>query len=64
MKKIEKNIEIKNNKKETSRRDFMKKAVYSAPTVLVLGSLARPTKAKAETTGFGAPPEGASFLDV
>ncbi len=61
MKEIEKNIETKNNKKETSRRDFMKKAVYSAPTILVLGSLAHPTKTEA---GFGAPPEGASFIDV
>jgi hypothetical protein len=60
MKEIEKNTKI--NKKETSRRAFMKKAVYSAPTVLVLGSLARPTKTKA--AGFGPPPEGASFLDV
>lgn len=61
MKETEKNIETKNNKKETSRRTFMKKAVYSAPTVLVLGSLARPTKTEA---GFGAPPEGASFIDA
>ncbi len=59
MKKIEKNT--KNNKKETSRRAFMKKAVYSAPTVLVLGSLARPTKTEA---GFGSPLEGPSFTDV
>ncbi len=59
MKEIEKNI--KSNKKETSRRDFMKKVVYSAPTVLVLGSLARPTKTEA---GFGTPHEGASFIDV
>jgi len=61
MKDIEKNTEIKSSKKETSRRAFMKKAIYSAPTVLVLGSLARPTKTEA---GFGSPNEGASFLDA
>lgn len=36
----------------------MKKAVYSAPKVLVLGSLMRPTHTEA---GFGNPNEGPSY---
>ena len=39
----------------SSRRTFMKKAAYAAPTLLALGSLTRPTDAKA---GFGKPPSG------
>ena len=38
-----------------SRRLFIKKAAYAAPTLLALGSLTRPTDAKA---GFGKPPSG------
>ena len=41
-----------------SRRMFIKKAAYAAPTLLVLGSLTRPTDAKA---GFGAPPSGPTW---
>ena len=52
MKKKEKEIET--TKKETSRRIFLKKAVYATPTVLALGTLARPTKANA----FDSPHEG------
>lgn len=58
---MKENKEIEARKKETSRRTFLKKTVYAAPTLLVLGALARPTSAKA---GFGPPPEGASFIDV
>ena len=36
-----------------SRRLFIKKAVYVAPTLIALGTLVRPTSAKAD---FGPPP--------
>jgi hypothetical protein len=36
------------------RREFLKKAVYATPTVVVLGSLIKPTSAKAND--FGPPP--------
>ena len=52
MKKQEKEIET--TKKETSRRIFLKKAVYATPTVFALGTLVRPTKSNA----FGTPYEG------
>jgi len=41
-----------------SRRTFIKKAAYAAPTLLALGSLTRPTDAKA---GFGKPPSGPTW---
>lgn len=34
---------------QKERRSFLKKAVYSAPGLIVLGQLVRPTKAKAES---------------
>jgi hypothetical protein len=37
----------------TSRRNFLKKAAYAAPTLMVLGQLGRPSEANA---GFGPPP--------
>jgi len=39
----------------TSRRTFVKKALYSAPTLLVLGSLSKPTVlfALGDSTGTG-----------
>lgn len=43
-----------------SRRDFMKKAVYSAPSILVLGSLLRPTEADAALPD--SPPSNPSAL--
>ena len=43
---------------DASRRIFMKKAVYAAPTLLALGTLTRPTDAKA---GFGKPPSGPTW---
>ena len=36
-----------------SRRSFLKKSVYAAPTLIVLGSLIKPEEVKA---GFGGPP--------
>ena len=44
--------------KPVSRRTFIKKAVYAAPTLIALGSLTRPTDAKA---GFGRPPSGPAW---
>lgn len=32
---------------QNNRRSFLKKAVYTAPSLLVLGSLVRPTKSMA-----------------
>ena len=32
---------------KTSRRNFLKKAAYSAPTIVAMGGLLRPTQAKA-----------------
>ena len=39
---------------EMQRRNFLKKAVYAAPTVVALGSLVKPQKAQAD--GFGPVP--------
>ena len=38
-----------------SRRSFLKKAAYAAPTIVALGALTKPTESKA---GFGKPPSG------
>ena len=46
------------NKEQESRRSFMKKAAYVAPTLVALGALTRPTDAKA---GFGKPPSGPTW---
>jgi hypothetical protein len=37
----------------TQRRTFLKKAVYAAPTLMVLGGMVKPTQTRA---GFGNPP--------
>jgi hypothetical protein len=37
----------------SQRRTFLKKAVYAAPTLMVLGGMVKPTQAHA---GFGSPP--------
>jgi len=42
-----------NEKKETvemTRRSFFKKAVYAAPTIVVMGTLLKSTKANARNT--------------
>ncbi len=60
MKKIN-NIDTTQNtskEKQVSRRTFIKKAAYVAPTLIALGSLTRPTDAEA---GFGRPPSGPSW---
>jgi len=49
----------KNKKEELeNRRSFIKKAAYAAPTLVALGTLTRPTEAKA---GFGKPPSGPNW---
>ena len=51
---------VEQEKSEVSnvRRTFMKKVAYVAPTLIGLGSLTRPTDAKA---GFGKPPSGPTW---
>ena len=48
---IDKKVEM-----QKKRRTFLKKTVYAAPSLIVLGQLARPNSAKA----FGAPPSAPS----
>jgi hypothetical protein len=36
------------------RRSFLKKSVYAAPTLIAMGGLLKPNKAKADN--FGSPP--------
>jgi len=53
-----KSVETTVNKPDiliNSRRNFIKKAAYAAPTLLALGALTRPIDAKA---GFDNPPSG------
>ena len=45
-------------KKQASRRGFMKKAVYAAPTLIVMGQLIKPKAAKADFGGPPSDPEG------
>jgi len=42
---------IKKKNEISSRRHFLKKAAYAAPTIMVLGHLARPTNARADGSG-------------
>ena len=65
MKKIDKKLEtIEENKMvETSstRRKFLKKAAYTAPVLLVLGQLTKPTKAEADSGDPTGPPNWGGF---
>jgi hypothetical protein len=57
MKKIEDDtLEIKDD--VSTRRTFLKKAVYSAPVLIALGQLAKPSKAQADSGGPSGPPGG------
>jgi len=47
------------NKNE--RRTFLKKAVYTAPVLLALGQLAKPTKALADSGDPSGPPDWGGF---
>lgn len=44
------------DKMQKERRHFLKKAVYAAPALIILGQLARPSTANA----FGPPPSAPS----
>jgi len=44
----EKHIDI-NDQIQKERRTFLKKTVYAAPSLIVLGQLVRPTQSKAES---------------
>ena len=46
----------KKNKMQKERRSFLRKTAYAAPSLIVLGQLARPNSAKA----FGTPPSAPS----
>jgi len=49
-----KNREIKKDKKEqNTRREFLKKGLYTTPKLIILGTLTKPENSKA---GFGPPP--------
>ena len=54
----EKTLSYAEQEVQTDRRSFIKKAAYVAPTLLALGTLTRPTDAKA---GFGKPPSGPTW---
>ncbi len=56
---MRKEIEDKSKKRseEKSRRTFIKKVVYAAPTLISLGHLTHPTSAEA---AFNGPPGGPS----
>ncbi len=43
---------------QKERRSFLKKAAYAAPTLIVMGQLAKPTKSKAWDWGSGGPGKG------
>jgi len=51
----EEEIEVVEN---TPRREFLIKAAYTAPVVVALGALAKPTESKA---GYRHPPSGPSW---
>jgi len=44
--------------KQKDRRSFLKKSVYAAPTLIVMGALMKPTRTKA---AFGGPPSDAAW---
>ena len=53
--KLKKNNKSKENKLKNERRTFLKRAVYTAPTLMVLGSLVKPETAAA-ACGTSGPP--------
>ena len=65
MKKIDKKLEDRHDESgdtsENKRRTFLKKAAYSAPVLLVLGQLAEPTKAQADSGPPAGPPNWGGF---
>lgn len=62
MKKIDEQNEVENNnEKETNRRKFLKKAAYSAPVLVALGQLVKPTKVRADSGDPSGPPTWGGF---
>lgn len=45
----------------SSRRKFLKKAIYTAPTLIVLGQLVKPTSVHADRTGGPDGPPGGGW---
>ena len=50
-KKLFKHTKAQRKDEMVSRRHFLKKAAYVAPTIMALGHLARPTNARADGSG-------------
>ena len=50
---MHKQKKVQDKKEQTTRRKFLKKALYTAPTLIVLEQIVKPTSANA---GFGRPP--------
>ena len=44
-------VDVHKKKQMSSRRHFLKKAVYKAPAIIALGHLASPSNARAEYAG-------------
>ena len=44
---------------KSTRRDFLKKAAYTAPGLMILGQLSRPARSSADD--FGGPPSDPHF---
>jgi hypothetical protein len=44
-------VDVHEEKQVSSRRHFLKKAVYKAPAIIALGHLTRPTNARADGSG-------------
>ena len=51
----------KKREERKSRRAFMKKAAYSAPVLMALGQLAKPTAASADNSGGSDGPPGGGW---
>ena len=54
--KLEKRNKVTDQKLKKERRAFLKKAVYKAPALIALGTLAKPTPARAEPSDHPAWP--------
>ena len=46
---------------EISRRSFLKRSAYSAPVLMAMGQLAKPTSIHADSTGGPPPPPGGGW---
>jgi len=50
---MKREVSKRENDRKKERREFLKKGLYTAPKLIILGSLAKPEDSKA---GFGPPP--------